>query len=117
MEPNTPIIKAGEKVIFDVRSDVDKLIAEAKAEVLKIQVVNALPDPLTTDVNNTLYLVLNPELPNGNAYLEYLFVDHRWELIGCTDIDVRELEVQVRSLDVRVTNIEGHWPIWTVTDS
>lgn len=115
MDPNTPIIRIDDEIIFDVRSDVDILIEQAKQSVLKLEVVTELPDPSITDVSNTLYLLLNLDGKAQNSYLEYLYVDHRWEMIGCTDVDVQELETQVRSLDIRVTNIEGHWPIWTVT--
>lgn len=115
MENNTPIIKSGSKVIFDVRADVDQLISEAKSEVLKIEVVTELPDPAEVNVANTLYLLLDLNGKHGNTYREYLYVADNWELIGCTDVDVSELEAQVHELDVRVSNIEGHWPIWTVT--
>ena len=27
-------------------------------------------------------------LPNGNAYIEYLYVDNKWESIGTTSVDL-----------------------------
>ena len=52
---------------------------------LKKEVVDALP---ATGKDNVLYMVKDPKAEDKNAYLEYLWINNSFELIGNTKVDL-----------------------------
>lgn len=60
--------------------------AIAAANHLKFQVVAQLP---TEDIDtNTIYLVAKEEPAGQDGYIEYLYVNDSWEILGDTDVDL-----------------------------
>lgn len=67
------------------RKYANKKVAELAAVGFAPAIVDSLP---TTNINShTLYLVPADDAINSNGYLEYLYIDGKWECVGSTIID------------------------------
>ena len=67
------------------RKYANKKVAELAAVGFAPAIVDSLP---TSNVNShTLYLVPADDAINSNGYLEYLYIDGKWECVGSTIID------------------------------
>ena len=67
------------------RKYANKKVAELAAVGFAPAIVDSLP---TSNINShTLYLVPADDAINSNGYLEYLYIDGKWECVGSTVID------------------------------
>lgn len=67
------------------RKYANKKVAELAAVGFAPAIVDGLP---TSNINShTLYLVPADDAINSNGYLEYLYIDEKWECVGSTVID------------------------------
>ena len=67
------------------RKYANKKVAELAAVGFAPAIVDGLP---TSNINShTLYLVPADDAINSNGYLEYLYIDGKWECVGSTVID------------------------------
>lgn len=68
---------------FKTESEIQSMIE--KASSLKKEVVTLLP---ATGKDDVIYLVKDPEGQDNNNYLEYLWLNGKYELIGSTQVDL-----------------------------
>lgn len=68
---------------FKTESEIQAMIE--KASSLKKEVVTSLP---TTGKDDVIYLVQDPKGKDNNNYLEYLWLNGKYELIGSTQVDL-----------------------------
>lgn len=68
---------------FKTESEIQSMIE--KASSLKKEVVTSLP---TTGKDDVIYLVQDPKGKDNNNYLEYLWLNGKYELIGSTQVDL-----------------------------
>lgn len=68
---------------FKTESEIQAMIE--KASSLKKEVVSSLP---TTGKDDVIYLVKDDKGKDNNNYLEYLWLDGKYELIGSTQVDL-----------------------------
>ncbi len=68
---------------FKTESEIQSMIE--KASSLKKEVVTSLP---TTGKDDVIYLVKDPKGKDNNNYLEYLWLNGKYELIGSTQVDL-----------------------------
>ena len=68
---------------FKTESEIQSMIE--KASSLKKEVVTSLPQ---TGKDDVIYLVKDPEGQDNNNYLEYLWLNGKYELIGSTQVDL-----------------------------
>lgn len=68
---------------FKTESEIQSMIE--KASSLKKEVVTSLP---TTGKDDVIYLVQDPKGKDNNNYLEYLWLNDKYELIGSTQVDL-----------------------------
>lgn len=68
---------------FKTESEIQSMIE--KASSLKKEVVTSLP---TTGKDDFIYLVKDPKGKDNNNYLEYLWLNDKYELIGSTQVDL-----------------------------
>lgn len=68
---------------FKTETEIQEMIV--KYSSLKKEVVDALP---STGEENVFYLVKDNKGKDGNSYLEYLWINGKWELVGSTDVDL-----------------------------
>lgn len=68
---------------FKTESEIQQMIE--KASSLKKEVVTSLP---TTGKDDVIYLVQGPKGKDNNNYLEYLWLNGKYELIGSTQVDL-----------------------------
>lgn len=76
--------------------DVSAVLTSAKAytdakinalELMSVKVVSELP---ATGDKNFIYFVPDPDTAEVNHYLEYMYIEKRWELIGTTKVDLTD---------------------------
>lgn len=70
---------------FKTEIEIQEMIA--KSSSFKKEVVDALP---SSGEENVFYLVKDDKGKDGNSYLEYLWINGKWELVGSTDVDLSE---------------------------
>ncbi len=70
---------------FKTESEIQSMIE--KANSLTKEVHDSLP---SQGVDNVLYLVKDSQGKDNNVYLEYLWIDNKFELIGSTDVDLSQ---------------------------
>lgn len=70
---------------FKTESEIQQMAK--KASLLKKEVVTSLP---TQGVDNVLYVLEDLNGKDNNVYLEYLWIDNKFELIGSTDVDLSQ---------------------------
>lgn len=68
---------------FKTESEIQSMIE--KASSLKKEVVTSLP---ATGKDDVIYLVKDPKGKDNNNYLEYLWLNGKYELIGSTQVDL-----------------------------
>lgn len=68
---------------FKTESEIQQMIE--KASSLKKEVVSSLP---TSGKDDVIYLVKDPKGKDNNNYLEYLWLNGKYELIGSTQVDL-----------------------------
>lgn len=68
---------------FKTESEIQSMIE--KASSLKKEVVTSLPQ---TGKDDVIYLVKDPKGKDNNNYLEYLWLNGKYELIGSTQVDL-----------------------------
>lgn len=68
---------------FKTEAEIQSMIE--KASSLKKEVVTSLPQ---TGKDNVIYLVKDPNGKDNNNYLEYLWLNGKYELIGSTQVDL-----------------------------
>lgn len=68
---------------FKTEAEIQSMIE--KASSLKKEVVTSLP---TTGKDDVIYLVKDPKGKDNNNYLEYLWLNGKYELIGSTQVDL-----------------------------
>lgn len=68
---------------FKTESEIQSMIERASS--LKKEVVTSLP---TTGKDDVIYLVKDPKGKDNNNYLEYLWLNDKYELIGSTQVDL-----------------------------
>lgn len=68
---------------FKTESEIQSMIE--KASSLRKEVVTSLP---TTGKDDVIYLVKDPKGKDNNNYLEYLWLNGKYELIGSTQVDL-----------------------------
>lgn len=96
---------------FKTESEIQQMIE--KASSLKKEVVTSLP---TTGKDDVIYLVQDPKGKDNNNYLEYLWLNGKYELIGSTQVDLsgyvrheelnNSMNILSESLTARVKTIE-----------
>lgn len=83
---------------FKTESEIQTLISNSTK--LKKEVVTSLP---TTGKDDVIYLVQDPKGKDNNNYLEYLWLNGKYELIGSTQVDLsgyaKKEDVLNRELD------------------
>ncbi len=67
------------------REDILEIVSDSRA--LQPRIVDSLPN---TGENNRIYLLKDTKGKGNNNYLEYLWIDNKWELIGPTQVDLSE---------------------------
>ena len=73
---------------YYTKTDTDSKIAQAVAAAshLKYQIVESLP---SQDIDaNTVYLVLKDDVEGQDKYVEYMYINSNWEIIGDTSVDL-----------------------------
>lgn len=70
---------------FKTETEIQEMIANSSK--LKKEVVTSLP---ATGKDDVIYLVKDTKGKDNNNYLEYLWIDGKWELIGSTQVDLSE---------------------------
>lgn len=90
---------------FKTEAEIQSMIE--KASSLKKEVVTSLP---TTGKDDVIYLVQDPKGKDNNNYLEYLWLNGKYELIGSTQVDLSgyatKNDVEKYQQDVaQITNI------------
>ncbi len=70
---------------FKTEAEIQEMIA--KSSKLKKEVTTSLP---STGKDDVIYLVKDTSGKDNNNYLEYLWIDGKWELIGSTQVDLSE---------------------------
>ena len=75
---------------FKTESEIQQMIE--KASSLKKEVITSLP---TTGKDDVIYLVQDPKGKDNNNYLEYLWLNGKYELIGSTQVDLSGYVQQV----------------------
>lgn len=83
---------------FKTESEIQQMIE--KASSLKKEVVTSLPQ---TGKDDVIYLVKDPKGKDNNNYLEYLWIDGKWELIGSTQVDLSGYVTQEQALKNEIT--------------
>lgn len=68
---------------FKTETEIQSMISNASK--LKKEVVDSLP---TTGKDDVIYLVQDPNGKDNNNYLEYLWLNGKYELIGSTQVDL-----------------------------
>ena len=68
---------------FVAKDDINKLMTSIPT--LKKEVVTSLP---TSGKDDVIYLIKDEKGKDNNNYLEYLWIDNKWELIGSTKVDL-----------------------------
>lgn len=68
---------------FKTETEIQEMIANSSK--LKKEVVTSLP---ATGKDDVIYLVKDTSGKDNNSYLEYLWIDSKWELIGSTQVDL-----------------------------
>lgn len=68
---------------FKTETEIQEMIANSSK--LKKEVVTSLP---TSGKDDVIYLVKDTNGKDNNNYLEYLWIDGKWELIGSTQVDL-----------------------------
>ena len=69
--------------ILKTKKEIQSMIASDSS--FKKEVVDALP---SSGEENVFYLVKDSKGKDGNSYLEYLWINGKWELIGSTQVDL-----------------------------
>lgn len=73
---------------YYTKTEADTKIAQAVAAAshLKYQIVASLP---SQDIDaNTVYLVLKDDADGQDKYVEYMYINNNWEIIGDTSVDL-----------------------------
>lgn len=78
---------ASQKAVHDLYTDLTERTDEIWKDFLNKTTVDQLPEK---GIDNVLYLVKNPNGKENNIYLEYLWIDNKFELIGSTDVDLSQ---------------------------
>ena len=68
---------------FKTETEIQEMIANSSK--LKKEVTTSLP---STGKDDVIYLVKDDKGKDNNNYLEYLWIDGKWELIGSTQVDL-----------------------------
>ena len=79
----TKISQLENDTTFKTEAEIQSMIE--KASSLKKEVVTSLP---TTGKDDVIYLVKDPKGKDNNNYLEYLWLNDKYELIGSTQVDL-----------------------------
>lgn len=82
---------------FKTESEIQSMIE--KASSLKKEVVTSLP---TTGKDDVIYLVKDEKGKDNNNYLEYLWLNGKYELIGSTQVDLSEY---LKTVNLRNTKL------------
>lgn len=69
------------------KSEADKAIADAVAAIdhLSREVVETLP--VGDQINSKVIYLVAEEGPEGDAYIEYMYINGKWEIVGNTRVD------------------------------
>lgn len=105
---------------FKTEAEIQSMIE--KANSLTKEVHDSLP---AQGVDNVLYLVKDSQGKDNNVYLEYLWIDNKFELIGSTDVDLsqyvkkEELVQYAKQEDIKtkLSEMEDDKDHRTVTDA
>ena len=105
---------------FKTESEIQQMAK--KASLLKKEVVTSLP---TQGVDNVLYVLEDSNGKDNNVYLEYLWLNNKYELIGSTDVDLsqyvkkEELVQYAKQEDIKtkLSEMEDDKDHRTVTDA
>lgn len=90
---------------FKTETEIQEMIS--KSSSFKKEVVDALP---SSGEENVFYLVKDTNGKDGNNYLEYLWINGKWELIGSTQVDLSgyaskiDLEKESIKLEESISN-------------
>lgn len=96
---------------FKTETEIQEMIANSSK--LKKEVTTSLP---ATGKDDVIYLVKDTSGKDNNNYLEYLWIDSKWELIGSTQVDLSgyatksEVESKAEKADVptKVSQLEDN---------
>lgn len=86
---------------FKTEAEIQEMIANSSK--LKKEIATSLP---ATGKDDVIYLVKDTNGKDNNNYLEYLWIDSKWELIGSTQVDLSgyatksEVESKAEKADV-----------------
>lgn len=99
--------------------DLDKYVTEpklqealAKIKTLKKEVVDTLP---ATGQDDVIYLVKDSKGKANNVYLEYLWINGAFELIGSTEVDLSGY-AKTSEVDSKISNIKIPSKLSELTD-
>lgn len=95
---------------FKTETEIQEMIS--KSSSFKKEVVDSLP---SSGEENVFYLVKDTKGKDNNNYLEYLWINGKWELIGSTDVDLSgyatksEVESKAEKSDIptKVSQLEN----------
>lgn len=95
---------------FKTETEIQEMIANSSK--LKKEIVTSLP---STGKDDVIYLVKDTSGKDNNNYLEYLWIDGKWELIGSTQVDLSgyatksEVDSKAEKLDIptKVSQLEN----------
>ena len=73
--------------VYDV-DQVDDLINQASAAAFVAAITTTLP---VTGDENTIYFVANGTGTSPNFYVEYMYVNGNWEVVGNTELAIETL--------------------------
>lgn len=90
----------------------DVATAIAKIKTFKKQIVQNLPAEGEEDV---IYLVKSSKAKTGNSYLEYLWINGAFELIGSTEVDLSGY-AKTSEVDTKISNIKIPSKLSELTD-
>lgn len=113
---------ASQKAVHDLYQHFDTESNEIWNALLTTAVVDKLPEKGN---DNVLYLVKNPNGKESNSYLEYLWIENKFELIGSPNVDLSqyvnkdELSSYAKSTDIKtkLSELTDDPTHRTVTDS
>lgn len=96
---------------FKTEVEIQSMIS--KTNSFKKEIVASLP---STGKDNVFYLLKDTNGKDNNNYLEYLWIDNKWELIGSTQVDLSEYVTKEKDKAVAPEDANLSNPEWKVDD-
>lgn len=98
INPSTNELKLGDRIVATTEY-VDKAV-----NMIKSVIVNELPE---TAVENTIYFVPNTKEDDANEFVEWIWVNGAWEIVGGTSIDLTPFLTKADASEIYATKQEN----------